>query len=119
MGARRRPWLGKHGISDHKFCAATSVGSASAGISRGRLLPVTASTSASATASLSRPFSATAHFPLITFRTKAAAGGPRVGIDVQTDLQQSRASAFEPMRRSFEIVRQTSGAIQHEIGAFG
>ena len=53
-------------------------------ISRGRLLPVTASTSASATASLSRPFSATAHFPLITFRAKAAAGGPRVGIDVQT-----------------------------------
>ena len=26
---------------------------------------------------------------------------------------------FEPMRRSFDLVREISGAIQHEIGAFG
>ena len=26
---------------------------------------------------------------------------------------------FEPMRRSFDLVREITGAIQHEVGAFG
>ena len=41
--------------------------------------------------------------------------GPREG-DTYEALHRD---IFEPMRRTFDLVREISGAIQHEIGAFG
>ena len=41
--------------------------------------------------------------------------GPREG----GTYEALHRDIFEPMRRSFDLVREISGAIQHEIGAFG